>query len=212
MPVSKAIKAVICINDFGVSTAIITFFVGGVSWTLDSRMEAANYHTKLTKKFISVAVQYSFQQQFHIDQRRRIFHVEIWIIQTYSFFKSHLVVQIWTAVYVEYFVNIDQKIGQKIQVKAKFPQVVITNIRTLPPVFSKTFWTAAWRKTPDGCFWHYVCKSIYSCSRKVALTVFTEMCFTTFFKEIKMLLYSKKFSGNWQRKCCFRKFDHHMKA
>ena len=77
-----------------------------------------------------------------------IFHVEIWIIQTYSFFKSHLVVQIWTIIYVEYFVNIDQKIGQKIQVKAKFPQAVITNIRTLPPVFPKMFWTAAWRKTP----------------------------------------------------------------
>ena len=89
-----------------------------------------------------------------------IFHVEIWIIQTYSLFKSHLVVQIWTIIYVEYFVNIDQKIGQKIQVKVKFPQAVITNVRTLPLVFPKMFWTAAWRKTPDGCFWHYVGKTI----------------------------------------------------
>ena len=31
LPVSKAIKAVSCITDFGVSTAIITFFVGGAS-------------------------------------------------------------------------------------------------------------------------------------------------------------------------------------
>ena len=35
------------ITDSGVSTAIITFFVGGASWTLDSSMEAAN--CKLTK-------------------------------------------------------------------------------------------------------------------------------------------------------------------
>ena len=106
----------------------------------------------------------------------------------YSLFKSHLVVQIWTIIYVEYFVNINQKLGQKIQVKAKFSQAVITNIRTLPLVFPKMFWTAAWRKTPDGCFWHYLCKTIYLRSRKVALTVFTEMCSTPFFMEIKMLL------------------------
>ena len=31
LPVSKAIKAVSCIIDFGVSTAIIIFFVGGES-------------------------------------------------------------------------------------------------------------------------------------------------------------------------------------
>ena len=55
LPVSKALKAVSCITDFGVSTAIITFFVGGASWTLDSSMEATNCKTKLTKKFISVA-------------------------------------------------------------------------------------------------------------------------------------------------------------
>ena len=122
-----------------------------------------------------------------------IFHVEIWIIQTYSFFKSHLVVQIWTIIFVQYFVNIDQKI----QVKAKFPQAVITNIRTLALVFPKMFWTAAWWKTPDSCFWHYLCKTIYLRSRKVALTVFTEICPTPFFMEIKMLL-SKKFSRNWQ--------------
>ena len=100
-------------------------------------------------------------------------------------FKSHLVVQIWTIIYVEYVVNIDQKIGQKIQVKAKFPQAVFTNLRTLPPVFPKMFWTTAWWKIPDGCFWHYLCKTIYSCSKKVALSVFTEMCSTTFFMEIK---------------------------
>ena len=120
-----------------------------------------------------------------------------------SMLKSHLVVQIWAIIYVEYFLNIDQKIDQKTEVKVKFPQAVITNIRTLPSVFPKMFWTAAWRKTPDGCFWHYVCKTIYLCSRKVALTVFR-----TFFMEIII----KEFSGNWQRKCCSRKFDHHMKA
>ena len=56
LPVSKAIKAVSSINNFGVSTAIITFFVGDACWTLDSRIKAANYNAKLTKKFISVAV------------------------------------------------------------------------------------------------------------------------------------------------------------
>ena len=56
LPVSKAIKAVSCINDLGVSTAIITFFVGGASLTLDSNTEATNFNAKLTKKFISVAV------------------------------------------------------------------------------------------------------------------------------------------------------------
>ena len=122
-------------------------------------------------------------------------------------FKSHLVVQIWTIIYAEYFVNIDQKFGQKIKVKAKFSQAVITNIRTLPPVFPKMFWTAAWRKTPDGCFWHYVWKTIYSCSRK-ALTVFTEVCSTTFFIEIKMLLWSKKFSGLWSSYESLMKRDH----
>ena len=65
LPVSKAIKAVSCIDDFRVSTAIITFFVGGASWTLDSSIEATICNTKLTKKFISVAVWYSFQQQLH---------------------------------------------------------------------------------------------------------------------------------------------------
>ena len=34
-----------------------------------------------------------------------------------------------------------------------------------------------------------------TCSRKVAVTVFTEMCSASFFMEIKMLLLSKKFSG-----------------
>ena len=31
LPVSKVVKAVSCITDFGVSTVIITFFVGGAS-------------------------------------------------------------------------------------------------------------------------------------------------------------------------------------
>ena len=31
LPVSKAVKAISCITDFGVSTAIITFFEGGAS-------------------------------------------------------------------------------------------------------------------------------------------------------------------------------------
>ena len=101
---------------------------------------------------------------------------------------TELVVQIWTIIFVEYFVSIDQKIGQKIQVKAKFPQAVITNTRTLPLVFPKMFWTAAWRETPDGCFWHFLCKTIYLRSKKVALTVFTEMYSTPSFMEIKMLL------------------------
>ena len=50
--------------------------------------------------------------------------------------------------------------------KGKFPQAVITNRRTLPPVFPNMFWTAAWRKTPDGCFWHDECKTIYLCSKE----------------------------------------------
>ena len=121
-------------------------------------------------------------------QKKNNFPCRNLIIQTHSLFKSHLVVQIWAIIYVEYFVNIVRKIGQKIQVKAKFPQAVITNIRTLPPVFPKMFWTAVWRKTWDGCFWHYLCKTIYSCSGKVALAVFTEMCSTTVYMEIKMLI------------------------
>ena len=48
LPVSKVIKAVSCMTDFRVSAAIITFFVGGASWTLNSSMEAANCNTKLT--------------------------------------------------------------------------------------------------------------------------------------------------------------------
>ena len=57
----------------------------------------------------------------------------------------------------------------KIQLKVKFPQAVITNIKILPPVIPKMFRTAVWWKTRDGCFWHYVCKTINLCSRKVAL-------------------------------------------
>ena len=48
------------------------------------------------------------------------------------------------------------------------------------------FWTAVWWKTWDGCFWRYVCKTIYWCSRKVTLTVFTQMCSASFVMEIKM--------------------------
>ena len=50
-----------------------------------------------------------------------------------------------------------------------------------------------------------VCKTIYLFSRKVAPTVITEMYSASFFMKIKMLLSSKKFSGNWQRKYCPRK-------
>ena len=39
----------------------------------------------------------------------------------------------------------------KIQLKVKFPQAVITKIRTLPPVFPKMFRTVVRRKTRDGC-------------------------------------------------------------
>ena len=53
---TKAIKTVSCITDFGVSTAIFTFFVGGTSWTSDTSIEAENCNIKLTKKFILVAV------------------------------------------------------------------------------------------------------------------------------------------------------------
>ena len=35
--------------------------------SMDSSMEGVNCNTKLTKKFISVAAQYSFLQQPHID-------------------------------------------------------------------------------------------------------------------------------------------------
>ena len=91
----------------------------------------------------------------------------------------------------------------KIKLKVKFPRAAITRIRTLPTVFLKLFRTAVWRKIRDDCLWHYVC------SMKVALTVFTEMCPASFFTEIKMLLWSKKFNGNCQRKYCSRKFVHH---
>ena len=86
------------------------------------------------------------------------------------------------------------------QLKVKFPQAAITNIKNLPPVFPKMFRTSVWRETRDGCLWHYVCKTINVCSRKVALTIFTEMCSVSSFREIKMLSSSKKINGNWQRK------------
>ena len=52
-----------------------------------------------------------FQQLFSILFYNNListksFNVKIWIIQSYySLFKSHLIVQIWTDIYVEYFVN-----------------------------------------------------------------------------------------------------------
>ena len=63
----------------------------------------------------------------------------------------------------------------QIKLKVKFPQEVITKIKTLPPVFPKSFRTALWLKTGDGCFWHDECKTINLRNRKIALTVFTEM-------------------------------------
>ena len=65
----------------------------------------------------------------------------------------------------------------KTQLKVKFPHAVITKIKTLPPVIPKMFRTAVWRNTRDNCFWHYVCKTINLCSRKLAVTVFTEKIF-----------------------------------
>ena len=83
----------------------------------------------------------------------------------------------------------------KIQLKVKFPQVVITKIKTLPLVFRKIFRTAIWRKTRDSCFWHYVWKTIDLCSGKVVLTVFTEMCSVSFFLEIKIYCSQKNSMG-----------------
>ena len=94
----------------------------------------------------------------------------------------------------------------KIQFTVKFPQEVITKIRTLPRVFPKMFRTAAWRKTRGGYFWHYVCKTINLCSRKVVFAVFTEISSSSFFK---MLLKSKKFSRNRQ-KILFEEIVHHQ--
>ena len=54
--IANLVKAVNYKTVFGVSTDIITFFVGGTSRILDSIMEAANCNTKLTKQSISVAV------------------------------------------------------------------------------------------------------------------------------------------------------------
>ena len=58
----------------------------------------------------------------------------------------------------------------KIQLNIKFPEAVITNLRTFPPIFPKIFWTAVWRKTRSCCLSH-ICKTIYLISRKVAVTV-----------------------------------------
>ena len=59
----------------------------------------------------------------------------------------------------------------KTQLKVKFPQAVIINTRNLP-LFSKMFWTAAWRKNRDGCFWHYVCKTIYLCNKNNSCSIY----------------------------------------
>ena len=64
------------------------------------------------------------------------------------------------------------------------------------------FWTAVWWKTWDGCFWRYVCKTIYWCSRKVTLTVFTQMCSASFVMEIKM--YSQEIQWELAEKILFQ--------
>ena len=51
--------------------------------------------------------------------------------------------------------NNSEFVAVKTQLKVKFPQAVITKIRALPPEIPKMFRIAAWRKTRDGCFWHY---------------------------------------------------------
>ena len=73
-------------------------------------------------------------------------------------------------------------------------------------------------KTQDNCFWSYISKTIVTSnlqSRKVALIYsiswnMFRLRAASFFMRIKMLLQSKNFPGNWQRKYCSRKFVHHM--
>ena len=65
---------------------------------------------------------------------------------------------------------------------------------TLPAVFPKMFWTSVWWKTRVGYFWHYVFKTIYWCSRKAALTVYTAMCSASFFMEIKNIVKKEIYS------------------
>ena len=55
----------------------------------------------------------------------------------------------------------------KIQLYVKFPQAVITKIKILP--IPKMFRITVRRKTRDGCFRHYVCKTFNFCSRKLAV-------------------------------------------
>ena len=50
LPVSKDLKVVRCITHFGVSTAIITFFVGGASWTLDFGNRLVFFSTKASHR------------------------------------------------------------------------------------------------------------------------------------------------------------------
>ena len=58
-----------------------------------------------------------------------------------------------------------------VKIQLKFPQAVIINARILP-LFSKMFWTAAWQKNRDGCFWHYVCKTIYLCNKNNSCSIY----------------------------------------
>ena len=54
----------------------------------------------------------------------------------------------------------------------------------------------------DDCLWYYVCKTIDLCGRKVALTVFTEIWYESFFKEIKILtekILFQEICGPWKQ-------------
>ena len=95
----------------------------------------------------------------------------------------------------------------KIQLKVKFPQAVITKIRTLSLVFPKLFRTSVRRETRDGYFWHYVCKTINLCSKislftVFALTVFSKMHSASSFMEIKMLakkIFFQEICASWKQ-------------
>ena len=82
--------------------------------------------------------------------------------------------------------------------------IVIIIIIIVIIIISEMFWTAVWRKTWVGCFWQYVCKTIYLCSRKVALPVFTEMPSASFFVKIKN--YSQRNSVGIDKENCFCNF------
>ena len=110
LPASKAIRAVSCLTYFRVSTAIITFFLGGTSWTLDCSAEAAKCNTKV---YFSSCLVFFSTATSHWLKKKNFPCRKIWIIQTYSLFRSHLIAKIWTIIYAEYFVNIDQKTAKK---------------------------------------------------------------------------------------------------